>query len=65
MEIKLDVDATGRRTGEGSPMYPFAQFAAVPKVKVNSKSGPSRIAALKVNIGCAMRAPRRCQLIFS
>lgn len=57
MEIKLDVDATGRRAVEGSPMYPFTQFAAVPKVKVNSKSGPARIAALKVNMRRDLGAP--------
>jgi hypothetical protein len=51
MEIKLDVDATGRKRGSDMGSSPFTaqQFATVPKVKVGAKSGQARIAALKVN----------------
>lgn len=46
MEIKLDVDATGRGDGKAQA-NPFA-YANVPKVRVGAKGGHSRIAALKV-----------------
>ena len=58
MEIKLDVDATGRKRGseKGSSPFSYPQFATVPKVKVAAKSGQARIAALKVNTKHDIRA---------
>jgi len=48
MEVKLEVDATGRKEGK-AVSHPFP-FAAVPKVKVGEKSGQARISALKVGL---------------
>lgn len=47
MEVKLEVDATGRPEGKGQIPFPFAP---VPKVRVGHKSGHARIASLKVCI---------------
>jgi hypothetical protein len=49
MEIKLDVDATGRKRGSGQMASPSPFATVPPKVKVGAKSGQARIAALKVN----------------
>jgi hypothetical protein len=58
MEIKLDVDATGRKRGSEKGSAPFSnpQIATVPKVKIGAKSGQARIAALKVNKEHVMQA---------
>lgn len=66
MEVKLDVDATGRASeGRSAAIYPFS-YAPVPsKIRIGPRNVQARLRALKVGlistciIDLTCRAPQR------